>query len=121
MDSMRLLKANADAAVDPTALSSGEIRLFQEHACATAANYCTGCGRICETTLSAQLPISDIMRYHMYSRGYGRSEWAREHFGNLPASMRRELACADFRAAEARCPQRMPIGRLMREALEDFV
>ena len=121
MDSMRLIKANADAAVDPTALSSGEMRLLEEYACATTANYCTGCGRICEATLSARLPISDIMRYHMYSRGYGRSEWAREHFANLPASMRRELANADFSAAEARCPQRMPIGRLMREALEDFV
>ncbi|MBI5895230.1 MAG: aldo/keto reductase [Desulfobacterales bacterium] len=118
---MRLLKSNADAAVDPTALSSGEMRLFQEYACGTAANYCTGCGRICEATLSTRLPVSDIMRYHMYSRGYGRSEWAKEHFGNLPASVRRELARADFSAAEARCPQHMPIGRLMREALEDFV
>ncbi len=120
MDSMHLLKANADAAVDPTPLSSGEMRLLQEYACATAANYCTGCGRLCEATLSARLPIGDIMRYHMYSRGYGRSEWAREHFGTLPASVHHELARADFSAAEACCPQRMPIGRLMREALEDF-
>jgi hypothetical protein len=120
MDSMRLLKANADAAVDPTALSSEQMRLLQEYACATAANYCTGCGSVCEAALSARLPISDIMRYHMYSRGYGRAEWAREHFGQLPPSVVGELARMDFSAAEACCPQRMPIGRLMREALEDF-
>lgn len=120
MDSMRLLKANADAAVDPTALSSSDLRLLQEYACSSAANYCTGCGRICEATLSARLPVSDIMRYHMYSRGYGRPEWAREHFGALPSSVRDQLALTDFSAAEACCPQRMPIGRLVREALTDF-
>jgi predicted aldo/keto reductase-like oxidoreductase len=121
MDSMRLLKANADAAVDPTPLTSSDMRMLQEYACATAANYCTGCGRVCEATLSARLPISDIMRFHMYSRGYGRSEWAREHFGKLPPSVIGALARTDFSAAEARCPQHMPIGRLMREALDDFV
>ncbi|MFZ1983991.1 MAG: aldo/keto reductase [Desulfatitalea sp.] len=120
MDSMRLLKANVDAAADPTPLSSGEIRLFRDYACATAANYCAGCGSICEAALSAQIPISDIMRYHMYNRGYGRADWAKAHFSALPATVRRMLPLTDFSAAEERCPQRMPIGRLMKEALEDF-
>jgi predicted aldo/keto reductase-like oxidoreductase len=120
MDSMRLLKANVDAAVDLTPLSSGEMRLFRDYACASASSYCAGCGSICEAALSAQIPISDIMRYHMYNRGYGRADWAKAHFSALPATVRRMLPLTDFSAAEERCPQRMPIGRLMKEAWEDF-
>jgi predicted aldo/keto reductase-like oxidoreductase len=119
MDSMRLLKANVEAALDPTPLSSEQIDLLKEYACATAHQYCIGCGT-CEATLAAGLPISDIMRYHMYCRDYGHADWARQHFAAIAAPTRARLAAADFSAAEARCPQGMPIGRLMREALEDY-
>jgi len=119
MDSMRLLKANVEAAVDPTPLSSTQMHLLQEYACATASQYCLGCGK-CEAALTARLPISDIMRYHMYCRDYGHADWAREHFAAIPARVREQLASTDFRAAEARCPQGMPIGQLMREALESY-
>ncbi|RJQ69948.1 MAG: aldo/keto reductase [Desulfobacteraceae bacterium] len=117
MDSMRLLKANVEAAVDPMPLGAKEVGLLQEYACASADQYCIGCGK-CET--AAGVPISDIMRYHMYGRSYGRTDWARQHFTALPAKIREQLASIDFSAAEARCPQGLPIGRLMRKAHEDY-
>jgi hypothetical protein len=120
MDSMRLLKANVDAAIDPTPLTAEEVHLFEQYACATGSHYCTGCGHICEAVLSAQIPVSDVMRYHMYCRGYGRADWAREQLSTLPETLRQQMREVDYSAAEARCPQRMPIGRLMREALEFY-
>ncbi len=120
MDSMKLLKANMEAAVDPTPMSSEEERLLQQYACATGSEYCTGCGRICESILTAQVPVSSIMRYHMYCRGYGRPDWAREKFAALPQHVRSQMATIDYTEAEARCPQGMPIARLMREAIESY-
>jgi predicted aldo/keto reductase-like oxidoreductase len=119
MDSMRLLKANVDAAVDTASLTSKDVALLQAYACATSQHYCADCADLCEAAVP-QIPISDIMRYHMYCRHYGRPEWAKQHFAALPEKVREQLSTTDFAAAEARCPQRMPITRLMREALEDF-
>lgn len=120
MDSMRLLKANAEAAADTTPLSSEEMHLLDQFACATSRNYCTGCGGICETALSDRVPVSDIMRHHMYCRGYGRADWARQYLSALPEPVRHTISSQDYSAAESRCPQRMPIGRLMREAIEAY-
>lgn len=120
MDTMRLLKENVDAAVAVADLSAGEARLLHRYACATADQYCTGCGRICEGTLAAGVPISDVMRYHMYCQSYGRPEWAREQFLALSAETRQQIARADYGEAERRCPRKLPIGRLMRQAVTDF-
>jgi hypothetical protein len=57
------------------------------------------------------------MRYMMYYHGYGHRERARELFAELPSEARRQLAVADFRRAEAVCPNRIPIGRVVREAV----
>ena len=53
----------------------------------------------------------------MYSRCYGESERAKSAFKELPSEVRGRMAVMDFRDAENRCPQGMPIGRLMREAV----
>jgi predicted aldo/keto reductase-like oxidoreductase len=120
MDSMKLLKANAAAASDPTPLSGEEMRLFERHALATADQYCAGCHDICQAAVDGRVPVGDLMRCHMYCRSYGRSDWARAHFETLSAETRRQMSLADYSEAERRCPQKMPIARLMREALDDF-
>ena len=43
---------------------------------------------------------------------------ARMTFNELPARTRADLARLDFGEAEKSCPRNLPIGRLMREALE---
>lgn len=120
MPNMTILKANVAAAVDETPLTSEEIRLFQRHAVATSDQYCTGCGRICEAAVKGRVPVSDIMRYHMYCHSYGRPDWARAHFQAIPAGIRNRISEVDFREAERLCPQNMPIARLMRRAVKAF-
>jgi predicted aldo/keto reductase-like oxidoreductase len=120
MPSMKLLKANVAAAVNPETLSSTDMQLLHHYAQQTSDQYCAGCSHICESAIAHRAPVSDIMRYHMYCQSYGRADWARTQFGALTPKEKHRLTSIDFSAAEARCPQKMPIARLMRQALEDF-
>jgi hypothetical protein len=89
-------------------------------AAAGRAGYCAGCTRFCEPALAEAVPVGRVMRYLMYDRSYGDRDHARSRFRALPAETRAALARLDYAAAEARCPQGMPIGRLMREAAAEL-
>ncbi len=116
MPTMALLSQNTAAARNRTRLSADERNALGHRALAGAPGYCAGCTDICEGALPAAVPVGRVMRYLMYCRSYGRREFARRRFNALPAETRVLMARLDYRAAEARCPQKMPIGRLMREA-----
>ena len=58
------------------------------------------------------------MRSLMYHNSYGDSQLAQQTFAAIPADVRAKLLTADYRLAEQRCPQRMPIARLVRQAAE---
>jgi predicted aldo/keto reductase-like oxidoreductase len=120
MPSMALLSQNTAAAVNRTRLSAGERELLDQHAQATAAGYCAGCTGICEPALAASVPVGRVMRYLMYARSYGNRGFARSRFQALPDQTRAMMAQLDYTAAEASCPQKMPIGRLMRDALVEL-
>lgn len=120
MPNMTLLKANVEAALDNQPLTSQQFRLFQDYAQSTADQYCIGCSHICEDAVDGEVPISDIMRYHMYCQSYGQMDWARAHFKELPDNVRAQIAETDFSKAERHCPQKMPIAKLMRKAVENF-
>ena len=53
----------------------------------------------------------------MNSRCYGEPGKAKSVFNELPLNVRNRMAAMDYRKAENRCPQGMPIGQLMREAV----
>jgi uncharacterized protein len=57
----------------------------------------------------------------MYARSYGDIDRARAELRALGTVCHEALARADYRAAEARCPQRLPIARLMRDAQRDLL
>ena len=57
------------------------------------------------------------MRYLMYYNSYGDRDRARGLFAQIPGNVRNRLLSLDYRLAEARCPQRLPIGRLVAEAV----
>ena len=44
----------------------------------------------------------------------------RMHFQKIPLGIRRQMEGVDYRPAEQRCPQKMAIGSLMREALKEL-
>jgi predicted aldo/keto reductase-like oxidoreductase len=121
METMKILKANVAAAADPTSLSSADLQTLKTYAARTAHQYCAGCNQICEAATTAGLPIGQVMRYHMYCRSYGHADWARQHFQALLPQIRQAMASADYTEAERRCPNGLPIARLMREALETYL
>ena len=117
MQTVPILNANVAAALDKTKLTQADRKVFKEYAKATCSGYCAGCAEICEAALPDLPYISDIMRYLMYYNSYGDRDRAKELFAQIPANVRSRLHGTDYSAAEARCPQRMPIGKLINEAV----
>jgi len=114
---LTLLMSNAAAAMNTTTLSAVDMRLLNQYADETCSDYCAGCTHICESTLADSIPIGDIMRYLMYSRSYGDHERAVAAYRRLPEGIRQKLGTTDYSTAEKRCPQKMAISTLMREAV----
>ena len=121
MDTMTILKENVAAALDRTALSGRERDLMARHARETASTYCTGCGDICESLLGDHVPVADVMRCLMYAHSYNDYQMARSAVASLPPNLRERLLRTDFTAAEEKCPQRIAIGRFMRQAGDALV
>lgn len=118
MPNVTLLKANAAAALDQVPLDAAERAELRRYAAATGAAYCAGCAAHCEGATG--LPVCDVMRCLMYERQYGDADLARRTFQALPADLRERMSAADYTAAEVACPQRLPLARLMREAVAQF-
>ena len=116
MPNMSILMSNAAAAMGRTQLSSNDRKLLQQYARETHSDYCAGCAAICESAITADVPVGKVMRYLMYSRSYGEHDHACRRFRNIASGIRRQMADLDYSLAEQRCPQKMPIGRLMKEA-----
>ncbi len=115
MQSGALLVSNVAAALDKAKLSSTDRETLQEYAMVTGNNYCAGCGAVCDQTMG-QVPVSDIMRYLMYYNSYGEQQKAQELFTQIDPAIRKKLATMDFSHVERSCPQKLPIGQLVREA-----
>ncbi len=120
MPNMSILMANIAAAVNRTELSVRDTDLLRRYARETHSDYCTGCTNICQSAVEEEIPIGDVMRYLMYCRSYGDRHYARAAFNTIPEKIRRRLANADYSKAEQRCPQKMAIGQLMREAIQEL-
>ena len=117
MPNMKILQANATAAISKTALSSKDRQLMEQYARATSCGYCTGCAELCENAIGHAVPISDILRYLMYYCNYGEQRQAIRFFNDLPLDTRMRIMQVNYSKAEQCCPQRMPIAQLMRKAV----
>jgi hypothetical protein len=53
----------------------------------------------------------------MYHNVYGDRNRARELFAQIPRNVRKKLLSTDYSPAEACCPQHLPIGKLVAEAV----
>ncbi len=115
--SVYLLYTNLAAVVDKTELTRAEVQDLREYAKATSTCYCAGCANICNAALPDTPCVSDVMRYLMYDKSYGEHEEAKQLFAQIPAKLRNKLLSTDFSQAETRCPQHLPIGKLVTEAV----
>jgi len=116
MPGLAVLVPNVAAALDKTKLASSDIQFLQEVARNTCNGYCAGCAEICASATPDMPYISEVMRYLMYYNSYGQKNRARELFAALPVDIRKNITSFDYSAAQSRCPQSMPIAKLMKDA-----
>lgn len=116
MDSISVLKQNVAAVLDKTKLTQTDRKVLNEYAHATCTGYCAGCANICDSALPETPYVSDIMRYLMYYNSYGDRDRARSLYAQIPAKVRNRLLDFDYRPAEDRCPQHLPIQNIIAEA-----
>jgi predicted aldo/keto reductase-like oxidoreductase len=117
MENVTFLRSNIAAVLDKTELTQADIDVFRKYAAATCSGYCTGCAYICDAALPDAPYTSEIMRYLMYYNSYGDKDRARELFAQIPSNVRNKLLSTNYNTAEARCPQHLPIGKLIAEAV----
>lgn len=115
MESVTVLKDNVAAATDNMELSANDFNVFKMLAEAESCHYCQGCGK-CLLAMGEASRIPDVMRYMMYYNSYGDRDRARNLYRELPVSLRNNLASRDYSVAEAVCPHRLQIGRIMKQA-----
>jgi len=120
MPNMTFLMSNVAAALDKTKLSVRDMGLLRKYAQETRSHYCAGCADICESSVQGNVPVSDVMRCLMYARSYGNRQRGKTLFQKIPVMTRRQMTVTDYSLAEQRCPQNMPIGKLMKEAVDIF-
>jgi predicted aldo/keto reductase-like oxidoreductase len=118
MPNLTILSANVAAARDQTKMAREEFESLRQYALETRADYCAGCGKICQEAVGGAVPVSEVMRCLMYHREYGEPEIARLTFAGLPEEIRQRLTEADYSQAEKACPQGLAIAALMRQAME---
>ena len=118
MNSVAFINENVAAMLDKTKLAQDDKDVLAEYANATCSGYCAGCSHICDAAVAGVSNINDVMRSLMYHNSYGNTQLAKQTFAAIPADVRSRLLTADYRLAEQRCPQHMPIARLVREAVE---
>lgn len=116
MTNLKQVRENTAAARDKT-MGALERQQLEEYANANSHLYCRGCGNLCESQVNGDINIADTLRYRLYHTGYGKPEDARRLFAELPTSAR-NIAQVDFSAAEKACPHRLPIGKMMNEAVQ---
>lgn len=117
MTSVAHIVENVPVTFNRTKLTLTDKQAFKEYAEASCSGYCAGCSSICKSALTDMPYVSDIMRYLMYYNSYGDREGAKELFAQIPEAARSRLLDTNYSTAEARCPQHMPIGKLMAEAV----
>ncbi len=117
MKNISQLTSNISAALDKTKLTRADTQALTEYAQSTCDGYCAGCANICNAALPDITCVSDIMRYLMYYKSYGEHEQAKQLFAQISAEVRNKLLKTDFSQAEAHCPQHLPIGKLVTEAV----
>lgn len=119
MPDSAILHSNTSAAMDEHPLNPETVKLLEDYANRTGTYFCRRCGA-CETAIAEKLPVFDMMELLMYSRGYGKSDWAAQRFAQMPSEIQRKIAIGDYSKAEKICPQKMPITQLMQEACSEF-
>jgi len=113
---MTILKDNVASAMDNVKLTSGDIGMLNKLSEINRRLYCRGC-MMCESVMESECIIPDVLRYMMYYHSYGEKDRARYHFREIPEAIKGTLASRDYSLAERVCPNKIEIGKAMKEAV----
>jgi ferredoxin len=80
--------------------------------------YCRACGS-CSGQCPQGLPVADILRYLMYSEGYGQFALGREQFKQLPAQLA-SVRCDACPTCSIDCPNGVHVRDRVTRAQEAF-
>ena len=116
MGSVAILGTNVAAALDKTKLAQADMDVLKEYAAATCSGYCAGCQEICGAAMP-EVPIRDMMRCAMYHDSYGSRQLARENFAAIDVAARNKMASLDYSRVEQMCPNKLQIGRIVKETV----
>jgi predicted aldo/keto reductase-like oxidoreductase len=116
MTNLTMLKDNVAAAVDGVKLSGRDKEMLDKLAQNNRSLYCQGCMH-CKSVMGSEIRIPDVLRYMMYYNSYGKTDDARRLFRELPETVRNSIALRDYSPAEQACPNKIEIGKAMREAV----
>ncbi|HEY5141425.1 MAG TPA: aldo/keto reductase, partial [Methylococcales bacterium] len=116
MPSVATLVSNVAAALDKTKLTQADMEVLKEYAAATCTGYCAGCEEICAAAMP-EVPIRDMMRCAMYHDSYGSRRLARESFAAIDAATRNKMASLDYSHVEQMCPNKLQIGRIVKDTV----
>jgi aryl-alcohol dehydrogenase-like predicted oxidoreductase len=121
MPNVTILQANVAAALNKTKLSEHDKLLLEHYSQRTAGGYCAGCAHICESLIEIDLPISDLMRCGMYAYSYRDRDKALSLMNRLPVDVPATIDKVDYSSAEKQCPQKINIGKVLKQILADIV
>jgi predicted aldo/keto reductase-like oxidoreductase len=113
---MDQLDENLKAMSQP--LSDGDKKLLAAQLEYIRPLYCRTCGE-CDGQCRHGLPVADILRYLMYSEGYGQFALGREHFQTLPADLQM-VRCQDCSGCTIHCPHGVSVVSRLTRAQEVF-
>jgi hypothetical protein len=115
MKSVATLTQNVAAVLDKTQLSKTDVEFLENYAKATCDRYCSACG-LCASAIPQMPYVSRIMRAMMYHNNYGDVVMAKETFSDAVSKLPAPLGSFDYTAAEALCPNKIAIGKMMKNA-----
>jgi hypothetical protein len=116
MKSVAILTSNVAAVLDKTELTDNDFEFMNNFAKATCNGFCAGCSNLCASAVPQMPYINDVLRSLMYHRNYGDKTLAKEVFSNVVSRIGKPITNFDYSEAERICPNRIPIGSLMRDA-----
>jgi predicted aldo/keto reductase-like oxidoreductase len=113
MDALGQVEVNARAASGP--LTAEEERILEQEARELGANFCRRC-EYCRPC-PGEIDIPMIFLLDGYYVRYNLQDWARDRYNGLPAGVD---SCLDCGECEERCPYKLPIRRMLKEAKSRF-
>jgi predicted aldo/keto reductase-like oxidoreductase len=113
---MDQLDENLKAMTQP--LTEGDKKLLAAQLEHIRPLYCRTCGE-CDGVCRHGLPVADMLRYLMYSDGYGQFALGREHFKQLPEELQ-SVRCQECAGCTIQCPHGVSVVTRLTRAQEVF-